>query len=144
MSKQQQMQDILKETVEYYRKDPAGRRCLTDDGNCMYTWGDNHCAVGRYLKPEYQREGWIENEMSVNELCEGSDEGWNADWCLREEVHGLDAAFWSALQDIHDIAGHWEEWSRDEDGARKYGFTDRGKEAYVELQDKIAEGRYDG
>ena len=50
MNKQQQMQDILKETVDYYREDPANRRCLTDDGECMYTWGDNHCAVGRYLK----------------------------------------------------------------------------------------------
>ena len=38
MNKQQQMQDILKDTVDYYREDPSGRRCVTDDGDCMYTW----------------------------------------------------------------------------------------------------------
>ena len=61
-----------------------------------------------------------------------------------EEMHRpIDEHFWAALQDMHDTAGHWEEWSRENDGARKYGLTDRGKEAYVGLQDKIAEGRYD-
>ena len=144
MNKQQQMQDILKETVEYYREDPANRRCLTDDGNCMYTWGKTHCAVGRYLKPEHQREDWNLNNDSVNELRERSDEGYSIDWALRDEVQGLDADFWTLLQEIHDTTSYWEEWSRDEDGLRKYGFTDRGKEAYVELQDKIADGDYDG
>ena len=144
MNKQQQMQDILKETVEYYREDPANRRCLTDDGECMYTWGKTHCAVGRYLKPENQREDWNLNNDSVNELCERSDEGYNIDWALRDEVQGLDSDFWPSLQDMHDTTSYWEEWNRDEDGLREYGLTDRGKEAYVELQDKIAEGRYDG
>ena len=144
MNRQQQMQDILKDTVDYYNEDPANRRCITDDGECMYTWGDNHCAVGRYLKEEHQDETWACNNESVNELCESSDEGYNIDWVLRDDVHGLDAHFWAALQDMHDTAGHWEEWSRENDGARKYGLTDRGKEAYVELQDKIAKGIYDG
>jgi len=143
MNKQQQMQDILKETVTYYREDPSGRRCMTDDGNCMYTWGDNHCAVGRYLKPEHQREDWDLNNDSVNELCETSDDGYNIDWALRDEVKGLDADFWTSLQDIHDTSGYWEEWSRDEDGIRKYGLTDRGKERYVGFQDRIARGGYD-
>ena len=144
MNKQQQMQDILKETVEYYREDPAGRRCVTDDGECMYTWGNNHCAIGRYLREEYKTETWDCNNESVNELRERSDEGYSIDWALRDEVQGLDADFWTLLQEIHDTTSYWEEWSRDEDGLRKYGFTDRGKEAYVELQDKIAYGDYDG
>ena len=136
------MQDILKETVEYYRKDPANRRCLTDDGECMYTWGDNHCAVGRYLKEENQTETWHCNNESVNELCEHNPDDYSVDWVLREEVHGIDPEFWRCLQDIHDTGGYWHEWSNKDD-ARKYGLTDRGKKAYVELQDKIAEGRYD-
>ena len=36
MNRQQQMQDILKETVEYYAKDPANRRSIDKDGNCNY------------------------------------------------------------------------------------------------------------
>ena len=148
MNKQQQMQDILRDTVDYYGKDPANRRCVTDDGDCMYTWGKNHCAVGRFLKEEYQDETWESNNDSVNELCENDPtEGagsWNLDWCLVDEAQGLDTNFWMGLQDIHDSVSYWEEWSRDVDGLRKYGLTDRGKEAYVRLQDKIADGRYDG
>ena len=145
MNKKEQMQGLLKDTVDYYREDPSGRRSVTDDGDCMYTWGKNHCAIGRYMRDEYQDETWENNSMSVNELCDSADDGvWNIDWALRDEVKGLDADFWTSLQDIHDTSGYWEEWSRDEDGLRKYGLTDRGKEAYVGLQDKIAEGRYDG
>ena len=139
MSKQQQMQDILKETVDYYREDPVNRRCVDDDGNCMYTWGDNHCAVGRYLKPEYQKENWIENSMSVTELSEYSDD-YSIDQFIVDKAHGVDLQFWRDLQDIHDIVGYWEEYDEHEDGRRKYGLTDRGKEIYITMQDKIARG----
>ena len=135
MNKQQQMQDILKETVDYYRKDPENRRSVDKDGSCQYTWGNNHCAVGRYLKPEYQRENWLSNGESVNELCEDSDEGeWNIDWCLREEVQGLDTGFWVNLQDMHDTMSYWNE----------KGLTDRGKESYIKLIDRIIEGDFNG
>ena len=143
MNKQQQMQDILKDTVDYYREDPVNRRCLDDDGNCMYTWGDNHCAVGRYLKPEYQKENWIENSMSVTELSEYSDD-YSIDQFIVDKAHGVDLQFWRDLQDIHDIVGYWEEYDEHEDGRRKYGLTDRGKGVYIAFQDKIARGEYDG
>ena len=68
MNKKQQMKDILKDTIDYYSEDPDNRRSIDEDGNCMYTWGNNHCAIGRYLKEEYQREDWTENDMSVHEL----------------------------------------------------------------------------
>ena len=70
MNKQQQMQDILKDTIDYYEKDPSKRRCLTDDGDCMYTWGNKHCAVGRFLRKEYQDETWDGNNKSANELAQ--------------------------------------------------------------------------
>ncbi len=144
MSKQQQMQDILKETVDYYNEDPANRRSVTDDGDCMYTWGKQHCAVGRFLKEKYQDETWDGNNDSVNELCQNTDDGeWNIDWCLVDKAQGLDADFWTRLQDIHDIVGYWEEFHEHIDGRRKYGLTDRGKEAYIQFQDKIAGGEYD-
>ena len=145
MNKQQQMQDILEETVDYYRKDPENRRSVDKDGSCQYTWGNNHCAVGRYLKPKYQKENWSENNMSVNELCEDSPDGWNIDWCLREEVKGLDADFWTNLQDMHDRMSYWEQWDEDNGGkTMKYGLSDVGKVAYVQLQDRITKGDFNG
>ena len=145
MDKQQQMQDILKETVDYYNEDPVNRRSVTEDGDCMYTWGKKHCAVGRFLKEKYQDETWDSNNESVNELCLHADDGEsNIDWCLIDKAQGLDADFWGRLQMMHDTVSYWEEWSKDVDGLRTYGLTDRGKEEYVHFQDKIAEGEYDG
>ena len=144
MNKKQKMQDILKETVDYYREDPSGRRCVTDDGDCMYTWGKNHCAVGRFLKTEYQDETWESNNESVEQLAnkaDGSD--YSIDQFLVEKAHGLDATFWGELQCMHDKMSYWEEWDMHVDGKRKYGLTDKGKERYVLLQDRIAEGIYD-
>ena len=139
MNKKEQMQDLLKDTVDYYREDPSGRRSVTDDGDCMYTWGDRHCAIGRYLKPEYQREDWPDNNMSAYELAEYSD-NYSIDEFLIDKAHGLDVQFWRDLQDIHDTVGYWEEWHEHKDGVRDYKLTDRGKEVYVAMQDKISEG----
>ena len=142
MNKQQQMQDILKDTIDYYREDPVNRRSVDKDGNCKYTWGNTHCAIGRYLKEEYQRENWTENDMSVNELSSYSDR-MSIDYFLVEKVHGLDLDFWTRLQDMHDRISYWEKWHEHRDGVGKYGLTDRGKTEYVKFQDKIAEGVYD-
>ena len=143
MNKKQKMQDLLKETVDYYREDPSGRRCMTDDGDCMYTWGKKHCAIGRYMRTEYQDETWENNNMSVNELSSFADDGCNIDWCVVEKAQGLDLNFWIRLQDMHDTIGYWEEWHEHKDGVRDYKLTDSGKEAYVRFQDKIAGGEYD-
>ena len=145
MNKRQQMQELLKDTVDYYREDPHGRRSLTDDGDCMYTWGNRHCAVGRYLRKEYQDETWDYNNLSVNELSTNADDGdWSIDWCLVDKAKGLDLNFWIRLQGMHDMVCNWEDWSKDVDGMREYKLTDKGKEEYVQFQDKIAEGVYDG
>ena len=148
MNNKDRMKQILKDTRDHYAADPDSRRSVTDDGDCMYTWGKKHCAVGRYLKKEHQDETWESNNESVNQLCENDPtEGagsWSLDWCLVDKAQGLDPNFWMNLQDLHDSGSNWEEWDIHVDGKRKYGLTDRGKDAYVRLQDKIADGRYDG
>ena len=141
MNKHKQMLEILKDTKDYYAADPENRRSIDKDGQCQYTWGETHCAVGRYLKPEYQKENWKCNNESVNELCGGSDDGWDIDWALRDEVHGLDADFWTALQDFHDTRYNWIITNPSE---RETGLSNTGKRLYVGIQDKIAEGGYDG
>ena len=143
MNKKQQMKDILKDTINYYSEDPDNRRSIDEDGNCMYTWGNNHCAIGRYLKEEYQREDWTENDMSVHELCGYSDGGTNLDWCLREDVHGLDADFWKNLQDFHDSHSCWitkDDYNRDDE---PLGLSIAGKNNYRVIENKIDAGGYD-
>ena len=144
MNKQQQMKQILKDTIDYYAKDPDNRRSVDEDGNCRYTFGDKHCAIGRYLKEEYQREDWIENDFSVNELSEQSDAGLNIDWCLRDDVQGLDADFWMNLQDFHDSHSCWiteEDINIDDE---PIGLSLIGKDNYTVIEKKINMGDYDG
>ena len=144
MNKKEQMKQILKETIDYYAKDPDNRRSVDKSGNCRYTLEDKHCAIGRYLKEEYQREDWIENDFSVNELCEQSDAGWNIDWCLRDDVQGLDADFWKNLQDFHDSHACWiaeEDINIDDE---PIGLSLIGKDNYTVIEKKINMGKYDG
>jgi len=148
MNKHKLMLDILKDTRDYYAVDPDNRRSIDKDGSCQYTWGKTHCAVGRYLKPEYQREDWSSNNDSVIELCEDSAEGLDIDWALRDDVCGLDADFWRDLQDFHDSRHNWifkdTFFPPDTENEPPVGLSDTGKGHYVGMQDKIAEGRYDG
>ena len=143
MNNKDRMKQILKETIDYYAKDPDNRRSIDKDGNCNYTWGDAHCAVGRYLKPEYQREDWDSNNESVNELCQNADDGeWNIDWCLRDDAQGLDANFWSALQGFHDSHSCWiteEDYNKDEE---PIGLSRIGKDNYRTIERKINMGDY--
>ena len=142
MNKKQQMKDILKETIEFYAEDPDNRRGIDEDGNCHYTWGNTHCAIGRYVKEEYQREDWVENDMSINELCDQSDD-YDIDWCLREDVQGLDTNFWKNLQDFHDSHSCWitkDDYNRDDD---TLGLSIAGKNNYRVIENKIDAGGYD-
>ena len=142
MNKKQQMKDILKETIEFYAEDPDNRRGIDEDGNCHYTWGNTHCAIGRYVKEEYQREDWEENDMSINELCDQSDD-YDIDWCLREDVHGLDTNFWKNLQDFHDSHSCWiteDDYNIDDE---PIGLSKVGKDNYRTIENKIDAGGYD-
>ena len=144
MNKQNQMLEILKDTRDYYAADPDNRRSITKDGECQYTWGNTHCAVGRYLREEYQVENWENNGESVNQLCEDSPEGWDIDWALREEVYGLDADFWMALQDFHDCRHNWITLKDSDYVDGLQGISIDGKSNYYSIKRKITEGRYDG
>ena len=143
MNNKDRMKQILKDTRDHYAEDPDNRRSIDEDGNCMYTWGKSHCAIGRYLKPENQREDWYENGNSVNELMEGSDDGCNIDWCLRDEVHGLDVSFWRNLQDFHDSKSAWitkDDYNKDDE---PIGLSLVGKDDYRVIERKINIGDYD-
>jgi len=135
--RKQQMQDILKETIDYYREDPVERRAVDENGDCLYTTEDGrHCAVGRYMREEFLDTEFRENNgVGVNGMSS------NIDYYLRHDVRGLDVDFWKDLQDMHDTISYWLEWSQNTRDV--VGLTDRGKEQYVYLQDRISKGQYD-
>jgi len=136
MNNHKKMFEILKDTKDWYAEDPSNRRSVDGCGSCQYTWGNNHCAVGRYLQEDYQYDAWNSNNESVNELCaQDSKDSWDIDWCLRKEVHGLDPDFWTALQFFHDSSCFWN--------LKEKGLTDKGKEEYSSIRDRIARGNYD-
>ena len=137
MNKQQQMQEILKDTVDYYREDPEGRRAVDKNGDCEYTTDDGrHCAIGRYMRAEFLDTEWKENHgVGVYGLSS------NVDYYLKHDVRGLDIDFWRDLQDLHDSVGNWYRGKLFTEPASD--LSDVGKERYVYMQDRIARGEYD-
>ena len=138
MNKQQQMQEILKETVDYYSEDPQGRRAVDDNGDCMYTTiHGRHCAIGRYMKKEFLTTEFDENHgVGVSGLSEDVDN------YLIKEVHGLSYDFWCDLQDLHDKIGHWLVWSQGTDGLREHVFSAEGRNARTRIKNLIERGDY--
>jgi len=131
MSKQSnriRMQDILEDTIEYYSDDPSETRAAYD-GDCQYTDADGrHCAVGRYMKSEFQTTKFYGNSgMSVNSLAA------DIDTYLESNVIGLAENFWQSLQELHDNDTNWNDDT---------GLSEHGKNMYNSLKNKIDAGGY--
>ena len=128
MSKQQQMKDILEDTIEYYSESP---RAMDLSGSCQYTDDNgNHCAVGRYMREEFQTtEFYGNNGTSVGSLAA------DVDTYLESKVLGLTTRFWSALQDIHDSSNNWGEYGE--------GLTECGRTRCGSMKSRIEAGGYD-
>ena len=150
MDNKDRMLEILKDTVEFYGEDPRERRCVDEDSNCRYTVDgvdgkdDTHCAVGRYLKRDFQTEDWIENEMGIKELCSWGDDN-SIDWCLRDEAKGLHTQFWVKLQDFHDSRHYWNGvliagTTSDEETK---GLSENGQSVYKAIVSDIKKGHFD-
>ena len=123
------MQDILEDTIEYYSDDPTERRATDRDGACVYTDADGrHCAVGRYMKPEFQTTGFYANSgQSVHGLAADIDS------YLVDNVLGLPVDFWQSLQELHDNDSNWN---------YDTGLSEHGKNMYNSVKNKIDAGGY--
>tara|TARA_R110002020_G_scaffold458537_1_gene676029 strand:+ start:228 stop:623 length:396 start_codon:yes stop_codon:yes gene_type:complete len=122
------MQDILQDTIHHYSDFP---RAMDKSGSCQYTDEvGNHCAVGRYMRPEFQTTGFYANNgVSVGSLAA------DVDTYLDSKVIGLTEKFWSDLQDIHDSDHNWGEYDE--------GLTGVGKVRCGSMKDRIEAGGYD-
>ena len=130
MSKQdnrKRMQDILEDTIEYYSEEP---RAMDASGSCQYTDDNgNHCAVGRYMRPEFQTVNFYANNgVSVGSLAA------DVDTYLDSKVIGLTEKFWCALQDVHDSCNNWGEYDE--------GLTAVGRVRCDSMKKKIEAGDY--
>ena len=131
MSKQSdriRMQDILEDTIEYYSDSP---RAMDLSGSCQYTDSDgNHCAVGRYMRKEFQTTEFYANcGVSVGSLAA------DVDTYLKSTVLGLTEKFWCDLQDVHDSSNNWGEYDE--------GLTAVGEVRCNSMKRRIEAGGYD-
>ena len=129
MSKQDnrvRMQNILEDTIEYYSEEP---RAMDASGSCQYTDDNgNHCAVGRYMRPEFQTVNFYANDgVSVGSLAA------DLDTYLDSKVIGLAENFWQSLQELHDNDSNWN---------IDTGLSGHGKNMYISLKNKIDAGGY--
>tara|TARA_R110000824_G_scaffold374650_1_gene565224 strand:- start:48 stop:443 length:396 start_codon:yes stop_codon:yes gene_type:complete len=130
MSKQSdriRMKNILEDTIEYYSDSP---RAMDLSGSCQYTDDNgNHCAVGRYMREEFQTTEFYANcGVSVGSLAA------DVDTYLKSNVLGLTEKFWCALQDVHDSSNNWGEYDE--------GLTAVGRTRCDSMKKKIEAGEY--
>ena len=100
--------EIIKETVEYYSKNPRGVRKAEAGGfgfRCVYYNEDSGamCAVGRCLMIPEQYSTIRENIYCSFDWIGGLDAR------LKPEYRGHKLRFWVKLQTFHDTGGNWEE-----------------------------------
>lgn len=104
--------EIIKDTVEFYSEDPKGRRSIDENDNCVYTDQHGcHCAVGRYLKTEYQYFEWEHNKKSAADDLYPHFYKDDIPQDIRKDYR-----FWQDLQVFHD-----DNLNFDEDGLSEIG-----------------------
>ena len=90
-------QQIIEETVEYYKNNPFGFDSTKYDGigGCVYYGPEGQmCAVGRCLiNPKHFATNTDSAYSLINDL---------SDDILEEKYRGHSSAFWQSLQSFHD------------------------------------------
>lgn len=91
------IREIVSETIEYIKSTPKAYDTKQDQ--CLYTkMVDDkkcHCAVGRCLLEDFQREDWEHNRLGIQSFTKVNS-------ILKEEYRGHDDEFWKDLQDLYD------------------------------------------
>jgi hypothetical protein len=127
--------ELLEDTVKYYSEDTRRRAIVKKESGiteCWYTTDDGkHCAVGRWLQPNYQNTDWIDNEgCSADDLINGTSAAYDRyeiDELFVEEVRNIPDWFWMDLQQLHDDDVFWD----------KDGLTEAGVKRVDELRQDI-------
>lgn len=122
--------EIVSETIDYIKSTPQAYN--VGKGQCLYTTiidGKRcHCAVGRCLLEDFQREDWEHNELGIQSFTKEYPVI-ALDSILKEEYRGHDHQFWEDLQELHDD-GRSSYFEENEQGGRD--LTKKGH-AYAEF-----------
>jgi hypothetical protein len=115
-------QEIINETVEYY-KDASKRGYDEVEETCMYlTEGGNMCAVGRCLIPGSKMEMEVTNHVNRGEYLAMEDcktsvmKILNLEEILKPEYRGHSIEFWTRLQNLHDSHEFYTDGTMNEKG----------------------------
>ncbi len=105
-------QQIIKETAEFYGKDPVGRRASTTGNSCRYYMepSPKHpeprmCALGRCLINAVMHANTAASAPTLNQCY---TDGKGLDSILKEEYRGHSVRFWNRLQSWHDTGAHFD------------------------------------
>jgi hypothetical protein len=116
--RQKSVTEIVRETVDYYTKNPRSRVQDLDDPHypaCYYfhpTTEGAMCAVGRCLDSEHPHVKAIRDNPADHKDNVGSveifyDDDNDIDDFLKEEYQGHSKEFWTDLQTLHDGNRFW-------------------------------------
>ncbi len=99
---------LIKETVDFYSKNPRESRSLDESGKCLYNSEDGtHCAVGRCLLSKYKKKKDGEFNQKRVVYLPGYLEAKSIDDVLLSKYRGHNIFFWKDLQNLHDMESHW-------------------------------------
>lgn len=112
----EKMVEVLKDTVQFYSKDPS-RRARTLNGCEYFTSDGKMCAVGRYIKDAKGLQQLINKDAEQIKLQSFSSVSHLPGAELKEGLEEIPFYFWSTLQGIHDSCKNWDEQGLTAEGA---------------------------
>ena len=107
--------EIINIVASHYN---LSNRATNHRGQCQYITSDGKmCAVGMCIEDDkiQHLKGAIMDVIGLN------DE-WGLQVILKEEYRGHSVDFWTELQALHDIEGHWTDEGLSKEGKKEVAF----------------------
>lgn len=112
------LEEILNDTIEYYRQDPK-RRCVTLSGACVYSGKSARkdtegCAVGRLLDPQLAIEIDSIGTVPIKTIFTTWNNNLYEDHIYKEISNKIplliknNLNFFVDLQSLHDLRAFWD------------------------------------
>lgn len=117
-------EEFLIESVQYYIKDPLGRRNVSEGGLCMYSpqkLTSEGCLIGRHMD--------LKDAIYVDSQASNIDVGFLKEEypdCFPKKLKNFNISFLTECQMLHDGSKNWD----------KSGLTERGLDYLQKICDK--------
>jgi hypothetical protein len=121
-------EQLLKDTIDYYSKDPVGLRCVKNNGQgnvtCRYSPKNVNkpksegCGIGRHLSPEVKLRYDEEENNSIKEIFKDPElKAMAPKW-----MHRIGIKYLMAIQSLHDCTNHWTATGLSEAGKNQVSY----------------------